>query len=254
MPPVSPSLVFTLPNGFSFEMVYVEGGKFGMGVDGGSNTFGEFPIHQVQLDSFFIGRTPVTQIFWNSVVGKAENPSFFVGSQRPVEGVSWINILKTFIPKINEQTHDSRPVGFFFRLPTEAEWEFAAKGGCKSKGYLFAGSDNPGAVAWYSKNCHGETKDVGQKQPNELGLFDMSGNVWEWCWDWKNNNYYRQCKEKGLVANPLGPEKGTNKVLRGGAWSHSQINCLVHVRDHSHHFNILNDVGFRLVLSPLILK
>ena len=201
---------FTL-NGISFKMVRVEGGTFQMGSNDGSSA--EKPVHEVTVSRFSIGATEVTQELWEAVMGS--NPSYFKGSKRPVEKVSW-NDCQTFITKLNQLT------GKTFRLPTEAEWEYAARGGNKSKGYTYSGSNTIDNVAWYTVNCYdkGEsspdygTHDVATKAPNELGIYDMSGNVWEWCQDWYGSDYYSSTPSN----NPTGPSSGSKRVKRGGSW------------------------------------
>ena len=140
----------------------------------------EKPVHEVVLSDFYIGKFPVTQALWNAVL--KDYPSFFNGDSRPVERVSWEDT-QVFIKKLNELT------GRAYRLPTEAEWEYAARGGRQSKGYKYAGSNKLKEVGWYWENTHFETKAVGLKYPNELGIYDMSGNVREWCQDWFSNEY-----------------------------------------------------------------
>ena len=187
-------------------MVRVKGGTFMMGAtsEQGSDAWDwEKPVHQVTLSSFSIGKYEVTQEEWEVVMGS--NPSKFKGAKRPVEQVSWDDC-QEFIRKLNEIT------GRAYRLPTEAEWEFAARGGTKSKDYKYAGSDNLGSVAWYDDNSRSTTHEVGQKDPNKLGLYDMSGNVWEWCQDWYGS--YSPSNQ----TNPTGAITGSSRVYRGGSW------------------------------------
>ena len=195
-------------NGVAFKMVKVAGGTFQMGAtseQGSDADNDEYPVHSVTLSDYYIGQTEVTQELWQAVMGS--NPSYFKGNdQRPVENVSW-NDCQEFIEKLNRLTGNN------FRLPTEAEWEYAARGGNKSRGYKYSGSNNPDAVAWYDKNSGGETHPVAQKQSNELGLYDMSGNVLEWCQDWKDK--YKSNSQ----TNPTGPSTGSFRVLRGGGWN-----------------------------------
>ena len=217
-------------------MVPVDGGTFWMGANPeDSEAYGdEKPRHQVTLSDFSIGRYEVTQEEWEAVMGS--NPSEFKGAKRPVENVSWGDC-QEFIRKLNEKT------GKQFRLPTEAEWEFAARGGNKSQGYQYSGSNNPGAVAWYYYgNSGNQTHDVGQKSPNELGLYDMSGNVREWCQDWYDD--YSSSSQ----TNPTGPASGSNRVLRGGSCDGGAWDCRVSLRDYYTPDNRYDDLGFRLVL------
>ena len=194
-------------NGVEFKMVRVSGGTFQMGAtseQGSDADSDEEPVHSVTLSDYYIGQTQVTQELWQVVMGN--NPSEFRGdNQRPVENVSWIDCQK-FIEKLNRLT------GKDFRLPTEAEWEYAARGGNKSRGYKYSGSDNLDTVAWYYYNSGSKTHPVAQKQANELGLYDMSGNVWEWCYD-RYGNY-----SSNSQTNPTGASEGCNRVLRGGSW------------------------------------
>jgi formylglycine-generating enzyme required for sulfatase activity len=147
------------------------------------------------------------------------NPSYFKGAKLPVEQVSWDDC-QEFIRKLNAMT------GKRFRLPTEVEWEYAARGGNRSRGYKYSGSDNIGSVAWYTDNSGRETHPVGQKQANELGLYDMSGNVEEWCQDWYGENYYSSSPSQ----NPKGPSTGSDRVLRGGSWGDDAWRCRVSSR------------------------
>lgn len=223
-------------NGVSFRMVAIEGGTFTMGAsEQDSNAYDwEKPVHQVSLDGFSIGETEVTQELWQAVMGS--NPSYFTGNKLPVENVSW-NDCQTFITKLNQLT------GQNFRLPTEAEWEFAARGGNQSQGYKYAGSNTIDDVAWYWDNSS-ETHEVGTKQANELGLYDMSGNVWEWCQDWYSSSYYSE----SVVNNPQGPSTGSSRVYRGGSWNFSARYCRVSYRYFNTPTFTLSDLGLRLAL------
>ena len=220
-------------NGVSFVMKRVSGGTFQMGSDDSEADSDEKPVHSVTVSTFYMGETEVTQALWKAVMGN--NPSSFKGDNLPVEMVSWTDC-QEFIRKLNSLT------GRSFRLPTEAEWEFAARGGNQSNGYKYAGSNSIGSVAWYTDNSGGKTHAVKGKSPNELGLYDMSGNVWEWCSDWKDSY------SSGSQTNPKGPSSGSYRVLRGGGWNYSARRCRV-----SNRFNIVpdyrfNGYGFRLCL------
>ena len=246
-------------NGVSFVMVAVEGGTFTMGAtaEQGSDAYdSEMPAHQVTLSSYSIGETEVTQALWVAVMGT--NPSYFNGYgnayygsehsenygtnlQRPVEWVSW-DKCQTFITKLNQLTDET------FRLPTEAEWEYAARGGNKSRGYKYAGSNTIGDVAWYDVNAYDVgssspnygTHTVATKSPNELGLYDMSGNVWEWCQDWYGGY------SSGAQTNPTGPTSGSYRVFRGGSWNNSARDCRVSSRGNWPADFRYNALGLRL--------
>ncbi len=224
----------------NFEMVFVQGGSFIMGAtseqkhDAKSD---ESPEHLVFVGDFYIGKYEVTQAQWKAVMGG--NPSNFKGDNRPVEQVSWDDV-QEFIRKLNAQT------GKTFRLPTEAEWEYAARGGSKSQGYKYAGSNALGNVAWYTDNSGSRTHPVGTKQPNELGLYDMSGNVWEWCSDWYGSSYYGSSPS----SNPRGPSLGSGRVLRGGGWFNLSRYCRVSYRGSISPGSRSYNIGFRLVLVP----
>ena len=199
-------------------MVQVEGGTFTMGAtseQGSDADSNEKPTHQVTLSSFSIGRYEVTQEEWEAVMGS--NPSSFKGGKLPVEQVSWDDC-QEFIRKLNQLT------GKEFRLPTEAEWEYAARGGSKSRGYKYAGGNDLGGVAWYWDNSNSETHEVGQKQPNELGLYDMSGNVWESCQD-RNGDY-----SSSSQTNPTGSSTGSYRMARGGSFYSDAGFCRVSAR------------------------
>jgi len=187
------------------EFILIKGGTFQMGDTFGDGYYDEKPVHQVTLSDFYLGKYPVTQGQWKAVMGN--NPSRFnKGDNYPVEQVSWEDVQK-FIKQLNRNT------GKKYRLPTEAEWEYAARSGGKKEAWAGTSSESElGAYAWYSANSVGQTQPVGQKKPNGLGLYDMSGNVWEWCQDWYAGYL------KGPLTNPTGPSSGQHRVLRGGSW------------------------------------
>lgn len=218
-------------------MVKVEGGTFMMGEKhsllGGLGT--DNKEHQVTLSSFSIGRAPVTQKEWKAVMGS--NPSHFKGDDLPVESVSWEDCQK-FIRKLNKMTHMN------FRLPTEAEWEFAARGGNKSKHYKYSGSDDINSVAWYDDNSDDKTHSICQKKPNELGLYDMSGNVYEWCQDWYGVNFY----SKFTYPNPCNKTKTSYRVCRGGSWISAIGTCRLEYRNRFTPNNRSDTIGLRLAL------
>ena len=226
--------------GVSFNMVMVSGGTFQMGAKA-EEIFDEdpdpdwaLPVHQVTLSDYYIGETEVTQELWKAVMGS--NPSYFkTSNQLPVEKVSW-NDCQTFIKKLNQLT------GKQFRLPTEAEWEFAARGGNLSQGYKYSGSDGIGSVAWYLENSGSKTHKVGTKSPNELGIFDMSGNVAEWCKDW-DGDY-----SSNPQTNPSGPSSGIKRIHRGGRWDSEAWRCRVYKRGCFTTNETLDNLGLRLAL------
>ena len=221
-----------------FEMVYVEGGTFQMGAteEQGEDADGdENPVHRVTLSEYLIGKHEVTQALWEEVMGS--NPSYDEqGGDYPVERVSW-NDCQEFIEKLNART------GMQFRLPTEAEWEYSARGGNRSKGYKYAGSDDLDEVGWYGDNSDEHTHPVGRKKPNELGLYDMSGNVWEWCQDW-----YGDYMEESQT-NPTGPQSVGTRVLRGGSGWDIASGCRVSYRYYDDPGYWYVKYGLRLVLS-----
>ena len=250
------------------EMVEVKGGSFLMGAqksdESQPNYFkdaltDESPVHNVTLNSFYIGKYEVTQQLWEYVMnysGKAydgstispyieawinTNPSATYGlsDNHPAYNVSYDDIVDIFIPRLNKIT------GRKFRLPTEAEWEYAARGGQKSNGYIYSGSSNIDDVAWHIGNSSPSTHVVGNRQANELGIYDMTGNVAEWCSDWYQNNYYASSPSN----NPTGPADGTVHVFRGGSWMINDIYCRVSYRSFNRASYSQFNLGFRLALD-----
>jgi len=220
-------------------MALVQGGVFSMGCtnEQGSDCWDdEKPAHQVTVSSFYIGKYEVTQAQWKAVMGNDKDSSYFKGDNLPVEQVRWSEV-QEFIRKLNEQT------GKHYRLPTEAEWEFAARGGIKSNGHKYSGSNTVDIVTWHKGNSKGITHHVGEKQANELGLYDMSGNVWEWCNDWYDKDYYQN---KSTV-NPAGPDTpGSKRVIRGGSWYSNARNARVSCRYYFDPADRGYNIGFRL--------
>ena len=222
------------------------------GEQGSECNIDENPVHQVTLSSFNIGKYEVTEGQWQAVMGN--NPSGDArGENYPVENVSWNNIVGTtgsymeingiryyangFIYKLNQMT------GKRYRLPTEAEWEYAARGGNQSSGFKYSGSNSAGNIAWYMDNSSNRKHTVGTKSPNELGIYDMSANVWEWCSDWYNNY------NSSAQTNPQGPSSGTNRVIRSGSWYGGSSHCRVSYRSFGIPGNRYSGSGFRLVLN-----
>lgn len=215
-------------------MVYVSGGTFRMGSDDSDAYSDEKPVHSVTLSSYRIGKYEVTQDIWEAVTGS--NPSFYKGSRLPVDNVSWEDC-QTFIRRLNVLT------GQNFRLPTEAEWEFAARGGNSSRGCKYSGSNDLGNVAWYIGNSDDRPHNVGTKSPNELGIYDMSGNVGEWCQDWDGN--YGSSSQ----IDPKGPANGSVKVIRNGSYVSGDRGLRVSARFSGSPGSSLNGGdGFRLCL------
>lgn len=235
-------------------MVKVEGGTFTMGAtsEQGSDAYDyEYPIHQVTLGDYYISKYEVTQSVWKDLMGYTPAPNgdqwcsyYGIGADYPAYYISW-NDAQNFIAKLNALTDKT------FRLPTEAEWEYAARGGNKNQGYKYSGSDTIADVAWYYDNAGSidrglldyGTHLVGTKIPNELGIYDMSGNVYEWCSD-RYSAYYTN----GAQTNPVGPTVGSGRVLRGGCWNNNLRCCRVSCRDFFSPNTRINLIGFRLVL------
>lgn len=226
---------------FEPDMILVEGSTFDMGSNTGKPN--EQPVHKVELNSFYIGTYEVTQAEWRAVMG--ENPKeeivrfsarpFSTCDKCPVETVSWIEA-QEFVALLNKKT------GRNYRLPTEAEWEYAARGGKLRKGFFYSGSDNFNEVGWFGENSDKQTHEVGLKKANELGIFDMSGNVAEWCLDWQGPYSNDLCK------NPVGPLTGEGRVHRGSFWLVNSEHCHVTKRDKSQVDFRMDFIGIRLVL------
>ena len=189
---------------YRFHMMYVQGGTFMMGSDAPDAEANEKPVHEVTLSDYYIGQTEVTQKLWKLVMGNNNNPSANKGDELPVTNITW-DEAQVFVEKLSEMT------GLHFRLPTEAEWEYAARGGQRSQGYTYAGSDDIDEVGWYNVNSANKTHNVGQKMPNELGIYDMTGNVWEWCAETFDENNDGQ----------------EDAALYGGAWDSQASTCRV---------------------------
>jgi len=224
-------------DGHLFSLVAVEGGTFSMGSTGSDAIYNERPVHSVTLSSFHIAQVEVTQALWSAVMGN--NPSYYKGDNLPVHRVTWDNCQK-FITKLNALT------GFEFRMPTEAEWEYAARGGQLTHGYKYAGSNSLDDVAWYMANAGSQPLAVATKLPNELGLYDMSGNVREWCQD-----YYADYTGTSQV-DPTGPTQDEvifkSRVNRGGAYNNAATGCRVTSRSDLQQTNSSMSIGMRLAM------
>uniref|UniRef100_UPI003364F926 formylglycine-generating enzyme family protein n=1 Tax=Haliscomenobacter sp. TaxID=2717303 RepID=UPI003364F926 len=184
-----------------FHLLEVKGGTFLMGSEEKDKDAYEWekPVHPVKVSDFWMGECVVTQALWKAIMGEENAPFYFQGDERPAETVSWELINDEFLPRLNNMTGEN------YRLPTEAEWEYAARSGIHESPYLYAGSNRLEDVGWYGENSHGEAKPVGLKKPNALGLYDLSGNVDEWCADWYGgSDYYQECLDTGVVENPTG--------------------------------------------------
>ena len=222
--------------GVSFKMVNIEGGDFMMGAtseQGDDADEDEVPVHSVKLDNYSIGETEVTQELWLAVMGT--NPAHFTGNLKlPVENVSWDDC-QVFIRKLNKLTGEK------FRLPTEAEWEYAARGGTLRKEYKYSGSNSIDDVAWYGTT--NTTHAVKAKNSNELGIYDMSGNVSEWC-----NDFGIAYSLRSQI-NPKGDSSGTHRIIRGGSWSDNAKNCRVSNRNACLPYHTGENLGLRLALQ-----
>ena len=242
----TPNVKTFYANGVSFDMVEVRGGTFRMGAtseQGSDVSRDEKPVHSVTLSGYYIGKTEVTQELWQAVMGTTLTDfasqlgvcTYGVGDDYPMYFISWDDC-KEFIGMLNEITQMN------FRLPTEAEWEFACRGGNNSRGYKYSGSNYIDNVAWYWDNSGKKTHPVATKLPNELGIYDMSGNVWEWCSDWYDKY------SSGAQANPTGPESGSCRVFRGGGWGSYAGYCRSSNRGYNTPTHRHDRLGLRLAL------
>ena len=230
-----------LPGDVVLTMVKVEAGTFEMSARDGDNFSSEVPHRATLTKDFYIGQTEVTQAQWKAVMGS--NPSSFKGDDLPVESVSWNDAME-FCEKLNST--GKAPSGWKFTLPTETQWEYAARGGKKSKGYKYSGSDSIYEVAWCDNNSGSKTHPVGRKKANELGLYDMSGNVWEWClddWDSDSSNLTAEFTR----GNDQG---GSERVFRGGSWNFNASSCRSANRFISGPGYRFIGLGFRVALVP----
>jgi sulfatase modifying factor 1 len=224
------------------ELIKVTGGTFTMGDEYGFNKH-EQPTHQVTLSDFYIGKTEVTvaqyRVYCNATgVSMPEEPSFGWTNNAPIVNVSWsaaINYCDWLSEKLDKN----------ISLPTEAQWEYAARGGNQSQGYTYAGGPSMATAGWYTDNSEDKTHNVATKKANELGLYDMSGNVWEWCRDWYDGDYYASSPS----TNPKGPTSGAYRVLRGGGWYDSAARCRVAFRNYYDPSYRYFNYGFRVALS-----
>lgn len=218
-----------------YKMISVSGGTFEMGATSEQTDpeNDEKPVHSVTLSSYMIGETEVTQALWKAVMGT--NPSHFKGDNLPVECVSWEDC-QDFVYRLSDLT------GQRFRLPTEAEWEYAARGGSRSRGMQYSGAYGLDNCGWYDGNSGGKTHPVATKQANELGIYDMSGNVREWCQDWPCSY------SSSAQTNPTGPSSGSRRVFRGGGWNGSAWLCRVAYRNYYTPSSRWSYLGLRLAL------
>ena len=253
LPALRKNFIFTV-NGVNIEMIFVEGGSFLMGCTSEQSDCynSEKPTHNVSLSDFYMGKYIVTQKLWYAVMGTTiqqqrdlsdRNSLCGEGDDFPMYYVNYTEC-EEFCTKLTQLLSNQLPENYTFKLPTEAQWEYAARGGKRSNGYKFSGGNNVSNLAWNVDNSGKATHLVGKKMPNELGIYDMSGNIWEWCRDWYDVNYY-------AVSSPIDPEgpvSGTARAMRGGAWNEAEARCRVSNRSSSACYR-LNRVGFRICLS-----
>jgi formylglycine-generating enzyme required for sulfatase activity len=275
LPGEGPTIKVKLPEGPTFDLTLVRPGRFLMGSNAENAEKREKPAHEVYFDApFYIGTFPVTQAQWRAVFPN-HNPARFKGDELPVESVSWHDIVdgsqeggppEAFLTRINRHLKNYPEwIGYAFRLPTEAEWEYAAKGGHLARQVFdqnsttkvlypeYAGSDELDKTGWYNKNSNSSTHPVGRKQTNELGLYDLSGNVLEWCEDAYDGDIYKKRAGEAPIESPVvaATENGPDRVLRGGSWVDSARHCRLSYRYINHPGHRDYDFGFRLVLAPV---
>jgi formylglycine-generating enzyme required for sulfatase activity len=254
------------------DLVFVEGGTFAMGDSTAEAQSNEKPVHQMEIGSFYISKYEITQKQWQDVM--EVNPAYFKGEYLPVERISWYDAIEfcntlsqkeglTPVYTLNDDKVDTNNlcaadnlkltiIANFsadgYRLPTEAEWEFAARGGIQSSGYKYCAANDIEQAAWYDSNSEGKTHSVGRKLANELGIYDMSGSVWEWCWDWYGSDYYSNYYHHNQSKYPAGPISGEQRVLRGGSWITDAEHCRISYRySDKPNNNIYAEYGLRPV-------
>lgn len=240
--------VFTV-NHVTLKMVFVKGGDMQLGCmedRDDSCKSRETPAHTVTMPDFYIGETEVTQAQWMAVMGRDNNPSYWKGNTLPVERVSWAECQR-FVIRLNKYLAAELPQGYRFALPSEAQWEYAARGGLKSAGTRYSGGNDITKVSWYYDNSNQRTHDVRIKTANELGIFDMSGNVWEWCDDWFDEHFYAENTDWN---NPKNDQESNYRVLRGGSWNYAAPYHRCATRDRGSIHSRYEDCGFRVVLIP----
>lgn len=236
-----------LSGAMSIPLVYVKGGRCQIGDESGSEGW-EKPVHEVELSDFWMAQYPVSQRLWDFVMrdfeaSEAVASSHWQGADRPMESISW-NDGKDFIDRLNQKL--GLAGNRAFRFPTSAEWEYAARGGIYSRRTPFAGSAKLSKVGWYGENSFEQTHPQGLTLPNELGLYEMSGGLWEWVGDWYEGNYYTECAKSGQSIDPQGPDSGLLRVLRGGSWGREEQGCGVAIRDDHVPFHRNRYLGLRL--------
>jgi sulfatase modifying factor 1 len=259
------------------EMVFVQGGTFEMGDHFSEGVDIDLPVHSVTVSDFYIGKYEVTQSEWATHMSLETNASYGVGDNYPVYYISWYKILVYCnkrsiaegiipcytisastnpddwgtVPTSTDSTWNAVSCNWSangYRLPTEAEWEYASRGGIHwADNYIYSGSDSADQVAWLFNNSGSTSHPIGTKSPNQLGIYDMSGNVWEWCWDWYVWNYYTICENLGVVTDPYGPTSGSSRVMRGGYWYNISYYCRVAFRNNTDPYQ---GRSFRVARTP----